>query len=351
MKKYLIIICLAFIALGRASEVSAARAPVPFTIIVDNQRIEHESAAASLRSALLEAGIELERFDVSNLDLRAPPATNTTVVIRRAIPLIVEIDGVQTEMMMRPDATLEFVWHWIYLQFSEEGVGLFPISNNQIVLKNEVFSLYSVRAQTVFESEEIPFEIRYSQNDSLFEGTAELSREGVPGEIVREFLIILVAGEETDREEINAITTPPVNEIISVGIRPAPEIIEEQAPQFRLGELFDVNDPNFTYLRSFEVTALAYTSDYASTGKRPGDPGYGYTASGMLAQRGVIAVDRNVIPFGTRLYVEDYGFSIAGDIGGDIRGNMIDIFVETAAEALQWGRRTVRVYILPDCFE
>jgi len=60
----------------------------------------------------------------------------------------------------------------------------------------------------------------------------------------------------------------------------------------------------------------------------------------------VIAVDPTVIPLGTRVWVEGYGEAIAADIGGAIKGNIIDVFIPSHEEALEWGRKTVKVRIL-----
>ena len=60
----------------------------------------------------------------------------------------------------------------------------------------------------------------------------------------------------------------------------------------------------------------------------------------------VIAVDPTVIPLGTRVWVEGYGEAIAADIGGAIKGNIIDVFIPSHEEALQWGRKRVKVRIL-----
>jgi 3D (Asp-Asp-Asp) domain-containing protein len=68
----------------------------------------------------------------------------------------------------------------------------------------------------------------------------------------------------------------------------------------------------------------------------------------MRATHGVVAVDPNVIPLYTRLYIEGYGPAIAGDIGGAIRGQRIDLCFDSLGEALDWGRRPVTVYILND---
>ena len=104
--------------------------------------------------------------------------------------------------------------------------------------------------------------------------------------------------------------------------------------------------------RSMVMNASAYDLSYESCGKNPGDYGYGITASGMQACYGVVAVDPNVIPLGTKLYIASadgsyvYGCAIAGDTGGGIKGNKIDLFYNSRAEALQFGRRNVVVYFL-----
>ena len=70
------------------------------------------------------------------------------------------------------------------------------------------------------------------------------------------------------------------------------------------------------------------------------------TAYGLKPQVGVIAVDPNVIPLGTKLYVEGYGNAIAGDTGGAIKGRIVDVFFNTRDECMQWGRRQVNVWIV-----
>ncbi len=70
------------------------------------------------------------------------------------------------------------------------------------------------------------------------------------------------------------------------------------------------------------------------------------TATGMVAQRGVVAVDPSLIPLGTRLYIEGYGYAVAGDTGGSIQGRRIDLCYNDYGEAVQFGRQEVKVYLL-----
>ena len=66
----------------------------------------------------------------------------------------------------------------------------------------------------------------------------------------------------------------------------------------------------------------------------------------MVPYHGVVAVDPDVIPYGTRMYIPGYGFAVAADCGGAINGNTIDLFMEDYGDAISWGRRDVTVYFL-----
>ncbi|MFS0781623.1 LysM peptidoglycan-binding domain-containing protein [Bacillus sp. 1P06AnD] len=94
--------------------------------------------------------------------------------------------------------------------------------------------------------------------------------------------------------------------------------------------------------KSMTVTATAYTADC------PGCSGV--TATGINLKSNpnakVIAVDPSVIPLGTKVYVEGYGYAVAGDTGGAIKGNKIDIHVPSEGAAASWGVRTVNIQIL-----
>ncbi|MFC3040512.1 LysM peptidoglycan-binding domain-containing protein [Virgibacillus xinjiangensis] len=94
--------------------------------------------------------------------------------------------------------------------------------------------------------------------------------------------------------------------------------------------------------QTLTVESTAYTAGCAGCS--------GVTATGVDLNANpdakVIAVDPNVIPLGTEVYVEDYGYAVAADTGGAIKGNKIDVHVPSKDQAYSWGRRTVEVTIV-----
>ena len=93
-------------------------------------------------------------------------------------------------------------------------------------------------------------------------------------------------------------------------------------------------------IRTYAMVATAYTADSAKANPT------GYTANGMRAQWGVVAVDPDVIPLGTHLFIPGYGLAIAADTGGAIIGRRIDLCMDRYDEAIQFGRQPVLVYVV-----
>lgn len=104
---------------------------------------------------------------------------------------------------------------------------------------------------------------------------------------------------------------------------------------------------DFTYQYVIECTATAYDPSPEENG------GWGgMSATGVPLQPGIIAVDPSVIPLGSKVYVEaldgswTYGYALAADTGGAIKGNRVDLLFLTKGECYDFGRRQCRVYVL-----
>ena len=92
------------------------------------------------------------------------------------------------------------------------------------------------------------------------------------------------------------------------------------------------SEKGFQYKKKIIVKAYAYS-------------GGGRTATGTRARVGSIAVDPKVIPLGTKVYVKGYGYAVAEDTGGNIKGNTVDLYMNSTGACLQWGVRYVPLYI------
>lgn len=206
-------------------------------------------------------------------------------------------------------------------------------------LKSEgKISIIKVDVKVIEKEVEAPFKTIKKKNKELTHKQSRILVQGVNGKNkvkCKEYY----AGDKLIKEEVIHVETI---------VKPIDQIFEEGTK-----DVFTNDRGDFTARKAIKMVATAYEAGPRSTGKRPGDKGYGITASGARAKRGTVAVDPRVIPLGTKLYIKsltpgvpDYGFAIAQDTGGAIKGNKIDLFMDTVWECLQFGRRPVMVYIL-----
>ena len=206
-------------------------------------------------------------------------------------------------------------------------------------LKSEgKISIIKVDVKVIEKEVEAPFKTIKKKNKELTHKQSKILVQGVNGKNkvkCKEYY----AGDKLIKEEVIHVETI---------VKPIDQVFEEGTK-----DVFTNDRGDFTARKAIKMVATAYEAGPRSTGKRPGDKGYGITASGARAKRGTVAVDPRVIPLGTKLYVKsltpgvpDYGFAIAQDTGGAIKGNKIDLFMNTVWECMQFGRRPVMVYIL-----
>ena len=206
-------------------------------------------------------------------------------------------------------------------------------------LKSEgKISIIKVDVKVIEKEVEAPFKTIKKKNKELTHKQSKILIQGVNGKNkvkCKEYY----AGDKLIKEEVIHVETI---------VKPIDQVFEEGTK-----DVFTNDRGDFTARKAIKMVATTYEAGPRSTGKRPGDKGYGITASGARAKRGTVAVDPRVIPLGTKLYIKsltpgvpDYGFAIAQDTGGAIKGNKIDLFMDTVWECLQFGRRPVMVYIL-----
>ncbi|HHZ03421.1 MAG TPA: hypothetical protein GX396_10910 [Tissierellia bacterium] len=212
---------------------------------------------------------------------------------------------------------------------------IFPEESEEIM--EEIKTPLKVEQYSI-ENSIVEHDIKTIYNNNQYIGYEEVVQEGSDGMKRSVYKDYYVDGELVERFlEKETIYIDPVDEIIEVGTK------EKTVATSRSG---------FRFTKELDMVATAYDLSYESCGKYPDDPYYGITASGTKAQPGTVAVDPNVIPLGTKLYIAstdgspDYGFATALDTGSAIKGYRIDLFMENNSDAINFGVRQVKVYIL-----
>jgi uncharacterized protein YabE (DUF348 family)/3D (Asp-Asp-Asp) domain-containing protein len=330
---------------GRARAV--VRRAVPFSLVDGGMATTLRAAAGTVGEALQASGVDVHEADVLQPPAATALAPGVRVTIQRARPVAVLAQDVQLETRTRAVSVGGLL--------AEQGVTLGPLDRVEPGLEGSVPAYGTVRIVRAWDEEErvsspIPYRSRQQTRPDLSPGARVRLQAGVEGAIEQRFRVRYEDGVAVGRELVGEARREPVDELIGIG--PAPVVAvraatpaNDGAPAAAAPPAPQPGGPDGAR-RSMTMVATAYDPGPASTGKSPGHPAYGITASGMRAGYGVVAVDPRVIPLGTRLYIPGYGNAVAGDTGGAIKGNRIDLGYATYGEAIRYGRQTVTVYVL-----
>jgi 3D (Asp-Asp-Asp) domain-containing protein len=180
------------------------------------------------------------------------------------------------------------------------------------------------------------FTVVSRKDSNLSKGKEKVVQEGKKGLVEKKYEIVKENGKEVSRKLVSEkVVKDSQDKIVSVGTK----VLVAQVSR---GSSSSASASAESGGREFYVSSTAYTASCNGCS--------GYTATGinLKANPGmkVIAVDPSVIPLGTKVYVEGYGYAVAADTGGAIRGNKIDVFFASKSDAYRWGRKTIKVKIL-----
>ena len=301
----------------------------------EDEITEIVSYSNTIEDFLLKEDILLQENGYINIPLDTKLEDNMHIIIKDPKPYMVKIGETMDDVQSAHD-TVGKILNDLGIQLEELDY-VEPDLNAKIGPDStiEIF-----RVKEVLESVEtvIPFDKVVNKNKQLDKGLSNEVQKGQDGLKKTDYKKIYINGELDSTTIISEeIISEAISQIVEKGTRD--KVVTSRGTT--------------TYKSVMTMNASAYDLSYQSTGKRPGDKYYGITASGTKARPGVVAVDPRVIPLGTKLYIEstdgtkDYGFAIAEDKGGAIKGNKIDLFFETASEVKNFGRRNVKVFILP----
>ena len=284
---------------------------------------------------LAENNIETGEFDKLSMLPDDKLYDGARLIIRKGRNFTLSVDG-NVEIITTTKKTVREA-------FEEAGVSVDISDRVEPSLDAEVeedmhVNVFRVAERRITVDEEIPFTSKEISDSSLKKGSTKIKTKGQNGLKRAVYDVTTENGIEVKRQLVSSTTVKkPVTQIVAVGTGEGKKSSGGQ-------KVVATNaGKSLSYSKKLTVTATAYTD---SSGNK--------TASGRTPQYGVIAVDPKVIPLGTKLYVEStddgkswtYGYCVAGDTGGAIKGNKIDLFYNSEGECVRFGRRTAIVYIL-----
>ncbi|GAB6086091.1 ubiquitin-like domain-containing protein [Alkaliphilus crotonatoxidans] len=307
------------------------------TIVIahDGQEVEIKTFSNTVGNILKQQGIEVNEADKVIPQLHERVEDGTRIVIHRAFEIQLVVEG-EEKNVKTAESTVEALLKSMDIVLNDHD-RVEPALEAPLQ-RGDVVRVTRVEEEVVEEEQEIPYQTLVKYNEQLEHGITKVVQEGKNGE----------------KEVISKIT-------FEDGVEVAREVVDEVIHQEAVNEIIEKGTLNYLitsrgevsrYKRVLTVEATAYDAGYASTGKNPGDPYYGITSTGTQVRPGVVAVDPKVIPLGSKLYIESldgkvsYGYAVAEDTGGAIKGNKIDIYYESRSEALRFGRKKLRVYVL-----
>lgn len=170
----------------------------------------------------------------------------------------------------------------------------------------------------------LPKKTIYQDDPETEAGIDKVLEEGEDGKRTKQIKITYYHGQEYSREVAKIETIAPKDKTISRGTK-------------IVWKTLQTSDGEIRYWKKLRVYATHYDKYCKGCDE--------WTAIGMRAGKGVIAVDPKVIKLRSKVYVPEYGMAVAGDTGGAIKGNIIDLGFEDARTA-GWSARYVDIYLL-----
>ncbi|MCM2591816.1 G5 and 3D domain-containing protein [Rossellomorea marisflavi] len=309
-------------------------------VTVGDQNKKVWTTADTVKDLLSEQDIELGEHDEIQPDVSEKIDGNTKVKIDTAFALSLVDGGKKKKVWSTSTTVADFL--------KQQGITLKKTDRvepelDTVIGEKDVVNVVRVEKVTDVVEEATDFTVVSKKDADLENGQEKVVQEGKKGKKEKKFEIVKENGKEVSRKLISEKTVKESQDkIVSVGTK-------KLVAQVSRGKSTTAAKPVSTSTKEepsggkeFYVSSTAYTASCNGCS--------GHTASGMNLKANpnakVIAVDPSVIPLGTKVYVEGYGYAVAADTGGAIKGNKIDVFYSDHADAYRWGRKTVKVKIL-----
>lgn len=303
---------------------------VSVTVFIGKHSRRILTTKKTVKEALSQANISVSKWDKVKPFLATPILPEMAVYVTKAVLVELNIGGkIFRQMTFQSDVGGVLKELNIKLGLEDK---LFPDSKTAITpspSSSMKVTLLRVRKEKKTIEEILLFSSLLKFDTTLYRGERRIVQTGKNGRVKKDVEVVFINGHLTTRKVLaKKVIALPKPEIVVVGVK----------PRYLLGARSGV----FQNARVVDMEASAYDPGPASCGPYAN----GYTSIGLKAGYGVVAVDPSVIPLRSRLFIEGYGYAIAGDIGSAIKGYRIDLGFDTYREAIHFGRKRVKVYIL-----
>lgn len=314
------------------------------SLVVDGEEKTIQTKQWILSRLLDEQGISVDEHDRISADLNTQIENGDRFTIDHTLPVLVTADG-ETKTLYTTGRTVASALEDLNIHVGEDD-RVVPAIEDPIVSDA---SIQVIRVTKQIEEQTVPlaFETITQDDHNLLKGKEQVVQEGKEGSKLVQTEKVYEDGQLIAESIVGeTIVEESVNKVIAVGVK-NPQVMALSAESG--GEFIPDNGVPTKYNKILNnVTLTAYTAGASSTGKNPGDEGYGITASGTKVTEGrTIAVDKSVIPMGWWVYIDGIGYRRAEDTGSAIKGNKIDIYFESESYANKFGvKRGYTVYVI-----
>ena len=324
-----------------AAEVSNAGSDTVKVIVDGNVQYFNADKSSTVGDLLASNNIVVTDSTDVSVDLNNSVADSKEIVVAQPKTVIVSVDGGKAQSSTTSASNLGAFHAEYQKENTTEKYTLASQTASTPLSEGMYIQLSTIREVSVDTYEAIPYETKEVKTDSLYVGEKKVVTAGVDGVKTTTTTTKYVGDQVTSTDSVTKVTKEPVTEVINVGTKAKPAPVVKPAATTTTNTIPGLS---VKYKKAMTLNATAY----CPCSKCCGSYSNGYTASGMKAGYGVAAVDTRVIPLGTKLYVEGYGYCIAADTGGAIKGNRIDLCYGTHSAALSsgFGHKNVKVYII-----
>ena len=332
-------------------------------LTIDGETEEYHTTAETVGEFFQNEGLEFSKHDEITQNNAEDIRDNIEIEVEKAFPVVVKNGKDDEEKLWTTGGgTVKELLKENDISYEKKDK-IKPGLKKKVKEDMEI-SITKVKKEEEKEEESIPFETEEEEDSSLEKGKTETKQEGKEGTVVKTYEVTYENGKEVKRKEIDEkVVEEEQNEIIAVGTKeePKPEPKKEKKSEEKSEtKSEEKSEPKAEPTKSSAESSDDSSSSESSSGGKemtmeataygPDCSGCsGVSATGMNLKDSsakVIAVDPSVIPLGSRVWVEGYGEAVAGDTGGAIKGNRIDVLYPSESEAGSWGRKSVNVKVL-----